>query len=873
MSNKRSSTSARRTSKKLWLDVQSDNNTNEPSIAIQQAKLQEWLPYRSSYLDEILHHDGLGDDAETTHCASCGVEDCFFSGLRCGDCLVDNHLALPFHCIECWTRLFFDKTSLQDLGLTIQLGHSRSSCPCLLPRPIDLLVFHVNGLHHISLTLQSKITAYDFYHTLLRLTNNSGGSDPVYCYSDFLCIIRMWRHNPQGPAGTKPGELVIQCPACPHPGCNLPEGWADALAAERHVFSLLWLYTLFLAIDASFHQKLKDRDVKDINLLPGLSYFVHEKEYFEYLDLHADEEEVTNTCNGKGHIASGVGAVVCGHHGLVRKAGDLQFSEQYCNMDYIVLAALLGMMLTTLILSYNIACQWHKNFWKRVAEFPSGMRISKSSVNIGFVIPKWHLNAHGPKCQSQFSLNYRQGAGRTCAELIESNWANTNPVATSGWEMGPGSRSEMLCEQWGGWNWFIILSFDTILKWTNAVEAWEANQQSANPYEEVTSTATLNDVQLELAKEEAADIARGVGTAHEITISTFLNTGLELEEQQQLICLHAQSLKGKPTSKQLVEAVYMPCVVAQLLDSTTPDNNTTSHPKTSTIVTENICLWMPSSLPHPLHAMIQANIIQKEIRLCLRQAEDSLEEVCLNIRQKANTHMHSLYSRFNQKTIQAAERYRSAYGALNSLDPNGKWSERLRVLRKEDVRGPGKDEEEADIGEGYREPSWIWLVSRQQPSANSSNLIPSSQAVSKEDMDHTMVRAEHWEEEVALVVEEMRQVVAFMEWKAAWWCSRASAWPEADVHVQFSVTTYAEKQAVLAEHFTIRCARKWLLLLKSSNLLPPWACSYKHGASPVGIDQSDGEDQSDVEDRLDDVLEDETMSQEGDEDEDIFEWD
>ena len=51
--------------------------------------------------------------------------------------------------------------------------------------------------------------------------------------------MRIWRHlkmlkrggrgqDPHGAEGTQEGELAVECPACPHPGRNLPEGWEDA---------------------------------------------------------------------------------------------------------------------------------------------------------------------------------------------------------------------------------------------------------------------------------------------------------------------------------------------------------------------------------------------------------------------------------------------------------------------------------------------------------------------------------------------------------------------------------------------------------------------------------------------------------------------
>lgn len=46
---------------------------------------------------------------------------------------------------------------------------------------------------------------------------------------------------------------------------------------------------------------------------------------------------------------------------------------------------------------------------------------------------------------------------------------------------------------------------------------------------------TLQDVRLDLAKEEAAEVARGRVSLHNVTLTTFLTTALDLEEQQYAI--------------------------------------------------------------------------------------------------------------------------------------------------------------------------------------------------------------------------------------------------------------------------------------------------------------------------------------------------
>lgn len=48
-------------------------------------------------------------------------------------------------------------------------------------------------------------------------------------------------HDPAGVAATAPGELAVECPACPHPGRNLPDGWDQAPPEIRCDFSVLFL--------------------------------------------------------------------------------------------------------------------------------------------------------------------------------------------------------------------------------------------------------------------------------------------------------------------------------------------------------------------------------------------------------------------------------------------------------------------------------------------------------------------------------------------------------------------------------------------------------------------------------------------------------
>ncbi|KIJ94641.1 hypothetical protein K443DRAFT_110051, partial [Laccaria amethystina LaAM-08-1] len=179
---------------------------------------------------------------------------------------------------------FFDKVSLKTLGLRVQLGHGGCACPCPTAGPPSFMVFDTSGVHAVNLdycdcpsdnkfdrrtqllrqgwfpatfsrpntvltfdclerfhehTLQGKGNLYDFYHLLLRKTDNMNICDTIYRYKEIHRVFRFWRnimslkragrgHDPEGVENTPPGSLTVECPACPHPGRNLPENWREA---------------------------------------------------------------------------------------------------------------------------------------------------------------------------------------------------------------------------------------------------------------------------------------------------------------------------------------------------------------------------------------------------------------------------------------------------------------------------------------------------------------------------------------------------------------------------------------------------------------------------------------------------------------------
>lgn len=175
----------------------------------------------------------------------------------------------------------FIKTSLKEMGLTVQLNHTGMYCGNPTPCHSKISVLHTNGFHDVSIqycgcsraipihlqllrrglypssqltpktcatfeslrhlhlfALTTKASTYDFYRALDRLTDNTGLSSPTYRYKALFRMVLQWRHlkmlkwggrsnDPSGVAGTGPGELAIRCPSCPYPSINLPQGWED----------------------------------------------------------------------------------------------------------------------------------------------------------------------------------------------------------------------------------------------------------------------------------------------------------------------------------------------------------------------------------------------------------------------------------------------------------------------------------------------------------------------------------------------------------------------------------------------------------------------------------------------------------------------
>ncbi|KAG2037620.1 hypothetical protein BDR03DRAFT_933871 [Suillus americanus] len=718
----------------------------------------------------IIWLDGRGENARDT-CPGCCTDparfqcqDCNDMQLYCGGCSLANHARSPTHRIQEWNSVFFEVSSLKTLGLQVQLGHPIGQ-PCILPQSAfndDFVLIDTNGIHEIGLDFCGCETSERHIKQLLHHGwFPSMSTDPrtastfrlLHYYQilsfklkasayDFMWMVCEWRHltmlkcfghghDPSGVDGTSEGECVVLCPACLQPGKNLPDGWETTAKAKW------WLYAVFLAINTNFRLKRQNvsSDQADPSLLKGWAYFVNEKDYKAFLAKHLTDVQEKSTCSShntvnmadtkqsQGLVATGMGTVECARHNFKwpNGVGDLQKGEKYINMDYLFFSTLRGMQLEMLNVSYDIACQWHKNLWARMKSFPQSHVLDYLSKVIRFFIPKFHLPAHIAKCQTIFSFNFTCFVGQTDGEAPERGWSNINPMASSMKVMGPGCCRDMLDDHFRDWNWkktvrlgasllykmkdalaeraahaLAFEEFDAIITlehhsaWLAEMQAWEDNPNDmsiSNPLEAKAMAITQAGVRLKLAELEAKELQRGIDSSlhPEILPSVLIASDIDLEEEQHHLANIAE-------------------LMGQHATNTQKGNDK----------------W--------------------ELRYA--QAHDVLEELqqCLRI------HCSLL-------TLKREWVCGQAWMALKSLatimKKNG-WQGRLQELVDDHIK-PLMDP--YATGEGRHHVSWIWMMDGVDHG---------------DDGDDDGVRIEWCKSHVELLREEMRRVLEFFTWQQAW---------------------------------------------------------------------------------------------------------
>jgi hypothetical protein len=144
------------------------------------------------FLDELLRHEGLGDDLENPQCAHCAcafdtqdlnsprIFKCFDCGqfLQCEACCVSQHQRAPLHVIEVsilvhrlyiniltcgqeWNGHYWIGSTLAKLGVVYQLGHG--GWPCTSPEDTirEMTVIEAPTIHQVKIRYCGCSKSYD----------------------------------------------------------------------------------------------------------------------------------------------------------------------------------------------------------------------------------------------------------------------------------------------------------------------------------------------------------------------------------------------------------------------------------------------------------------------------------------------------------------------------------------------------------------------------------------------------------------------------------------------------------------------------------------------------------------------------------------
>lgn len=128
-------------------------------------------------------------------------------------------------------------------------------------------------------------------------------------------------------------------------------------------------------------------------------------------------------------------------------------------MDYLFFSSLSTAGWITLVMSYDIVCQWSVNLWERMKD--AIYRFDPETKNITFLVPKFHLPAHVSACQTAYSFNLTRNVGRTDGEAPERGWSDINPISSQTKQMGPASRRETIDDHFGDWNHQKVIGLGT----------------------------------------------------------------------------------------------------------------------------------------------------------------------------------------------------------------------------------------------------------------------------------------------------------------------------------------------------------------------------------------------------------------------------
>jgi hypothetical protein len=261
-------------------------------------------------------------------------------------------------------------------------------------------------------------------------------------------------------------------------------------------------------------------------------------------------------------------------------------------------------------------------------------------------------------------------------------------------------------------------------------------------------------------------------------------------------------------------------------------------------------LWPPSAIPKSLRSTLcRDGLARTERELRETHALERLEDLRTHLRyrtelqrfkrynligQIAHTKSYELQAKVQKKVRLATELYRASYNALLELAGPGTWQRQLQELTLNDVVGLTerlmREEEKQELqltcqranlsggpltvplstvnlGEGHRTLSWIWRgVTVGEMEKDEAGELHEGFRI---EWAKSRARYLRWREEVLLVMEEMRRVIAYGEWKAQWWINCLQAPPLVLTPLTEGLNAYAREQYIFEVQFQEKLEDAW----------------------------------------------------------------
>ncbi|KAJ7168780.1 hypothetical protein C8R46DRAFT_1218172 [Mycena filopes] len=389
---------------------------------------------------------------------------------------------------------------------------------------------------------------------------------------------------------------------------------------------------------------------------------------------------------------------------------------------------------------------------------------------------------------------------------------------------------------------------ETRTLWQAEIDAFVADHSQPNPYVLPRSGApTEAQLRLELKREEEEEVRQGRARLHSTSATAFLSAGIQLEDAQRRIRselagralvtadraskIHDRRVAFlvKLTKFRKLQEVFAPGAIRIMQRDETAEAATGAEPRK--VEPEAMKLYMPSDLPTIERAVgCLSGVVDLESRLRESQCHNSLVHLRSHLHTKRHligfrnlqitgqtkaTKARTLIAQVGERAEGCSQRYTRGREALTRLHGPDHLPA-FKPMKPSDIALDGEIETADTLarqrlvaaggGKTMRVPrhiagtskkvlSWIWgaagAIEDDDKGLHDYKCLSSLRV----EWCRAKARKQRWEEEVLLLREEMRRVLRYLEWQAAWWLERVSARGNVVMPLQAGLEAYARRQA------------------------------------------------------------------------------